>query len=332
MSQFILYNYQFTRIESRPEADLFGGMPIRMTAEEAFPKKQEILNILFLADYYNRNKNTDNNLFLNSYLQAKIMNGYRPIAFSSRSRDRKYPHKYLMKPTDDIIILRIANPTKRSLINERFEKEERFDYPNCIVIIDNRPGIQRLAIEVKTSVFKGAWTLCNILQYTLNEHLKPYSLGIELMHLQESHSFWHCVHDRQSYPKGFHKIKFHLPYLNLERLHDKVEQLFTELRKSYNGKMDWEITAPSGGELTINQDDELQCRQITYMMEEVGGDTIELVPNDNKKKSIWVGRKSPQTIWVSNTTIDRLVEDAADNQLFSSPALDRIKIEMKKGI
>lgn len=309
MAQFILYNYQFTRIESRPEADLFGTMPIQMTAEEAFPQKQQILSALMMEDYKERK-----------------------IKFSGRTRGRKYPHKYLMPPTDDIIILRIANPTKRSLINERFEKEERFDYPNCIVIIDNRPGIQRLAIEVKRSVFQGSWTLCNILQQTICELLKPYSLGIELMHLQESRTFWNYVYDRKTYPKGFHKIKFHLPYLNLERLHDKVELLFTEMRKSYNGKMDWEMTAPTGGELTISEEDELQRKQIKYMMEEVGGDTIELVPNDHKQKSIWVGRKSPQTMWVSNTTIDRLVEDAADNQLFGSPALDHIKIEMKKGI
>ena len=54
MAQFILYNYQFTRIESRPEADLFGGMPIQMTAEEAFPQKQQILSALMVEDYKER--------------------------------------------------------------------------------------------------------------------------------------------------------------------------------------------------------------------------------------------------------------------------------------
>ena len=71
---------------------------------------------------------------------------------------------------------------------------------------------------------------------------------------------------------------------------------------------------------------------LLYMMEEVGGDTIELIPNGSKQKRIWVGRNSPLYFWVSDTTIDRLVEDAADNQLFSSPALDYVKTEMKKGI
>ena len=332
MAQFILYNYQFTRIENQSEKDLFGGMPVQMMAEEAFPIKQEILYSLFVEDYCGRNKHADRSLLMDSYLRTRNGGECHEITFASRLRERKYPHKYLMPPTDGIIILRIANPTRRSLINERFEKEEKFDYPNCIVIIDNRPGIQRLAIEVKSSVFKGTWTLCHILQQTLCALLRPYSLGIELMHLQESRSFWNYINDRQAYPKGFHKIKFHLPYLNLERLHDKVERLFTELRKSYNGKMDWEMTAPPGGELTISEEDELQRRQIAYMMEDVGGDTIELIPNGNKQKSILVGRTSPQTIWVSNTTIDRLVEDAAGNELFGSPALDHIKIEMKKGI
>lgn len=330
MAQFILYNYQFTRIVSQPSEDLFGEMSIRMNAEEAFPVKQEILNSLFVQDYYNRNEKANKSLFMNSYLHKRNDEMPEEVKFSNRGK--YYPHKYLMPPTEGIHILRIANPTKRCLINERFEKEEKFDFPNCIVIIDNRPGIQRLAIEVKKSVFKGTWTLCNILQQTLNLFLKPYSLGIELMHLQESRSFWNYIYDRQAYPNGFYKIKFHLPYLNLERLHDKVEQLFTELRKSYNGKMDWEMTAPTGDELTISEEDELQRRQITYMMEEVGGDTIELVPNGNNQKSIRVGRKSPQYFWVSNSTIERLEEDASDNQLFGSPAFESIKIEMKKGI
>lgn len=330
MAQFILYNYQFTRMVCKPEIDLFGETPIQMTAEEAFPMKQEIFNSLFVEDYYNRNKNAERSLMMNSFLKIRRNKEYHGIKFSNHNRN--YPHKYLMPPTDDIIILRIANPTKRCLINERFEKEEKFDYPNCIVIFDNRPGIQRLAIEVKSKVFKGEWTLCNILQRTLNELLKPYSLGIELMHLQESRSFWNYIQDRKTYPNGFHKIKFHLPYLNLERLHDKVEQLFTQLRQSYNAKMDWEMTAPVGEELTIDEKDELQRKQIAYMMEEVGGDTIELIPNGSKQKRIWVGRNSPLYFWVSDTTIDRLVEDAADNQLFSSPALDYVKTEMKKGI
>ena len=51
-------------------------------------------------------------------------------------------------------------------------------------------------------MFHGDWTLCNILQQTLCSLLKPYSLGVELMHLQESHSFWHCIYDRGGGYKG----------------------------------------------------------------------------------------------------------------------------------
>ena len=125
MAQFILYNYQFTRMVCKPEMDLFGETSIQMTAEEAFPMKQEIFNSLFVEDYYNRNKNAERSLMMNSFLKIRRNKEYHGIKFSNRNRN--YPHKYLMPPTDDIIILRIANPTKRCLINERFEKEEKFD-------------------------------------------------------------------------------------------------------------------------------------------------------------------------------------------------------------
>ena len=55
----------------KPEIDLFGETPIQMTAEEAFPMKQEIFNSLFVEDYYNRNKNAERSLMMNSFLKIR---------------------------------------------------------------------------------------------------------------------------------------------------------------------------------------------------------------------------------------------------------------------
>jgi hypothetical protein len=67
-------------------------------------------------------------------------------------------------------------------------------------------------------------------------------------------------------------------------------------------------------------------------MNDLGGNNLELVPCDNKKKSIKVGKGSYQYSFISDTTFDRLKDDAASNSLFGSPALDAIKIKMKEGI
>ena len=55
----------------KPEMDLFGETSIQMTAEEAFPMKQEIFNSLFVEDYYNRNKNAERSLMMNSFLKIR---------------------------------------------------------------------------------------------------------------------------------------------------------------------------------------------------------------------------------------------------------------------
>lgn len=314
MAQFQIYNYQFGKIENLDTSlDLFGNQEVLMSAKESFPIRQDILQKVMDEDYWGSEE--------------------QKIKFTHKiTGSKEYTHKHLMKPTDGIIVMRIANKRNQKRINEGFEEVNEENYANCLVIIDNRPGIQRMAIEVKKSVFGTDSTLCNIIQHTLNKILANYSLYIDLMHLQDPKDFWTFINDKRSYPKGFYKIKFHLPYLNLERLQKKYNMLTKKIRESYNGKLDWEITAEKGGALNISEKDEFQKAQINYFMNDLGGNNLELVPCDNKKKSIKVGKGSYQYSFISDTTFDRLKNDAASNSLFGSPALDAIKIKMKEGI
>lgn len=314
MAQFQIYNYQFGRIEKHDEQmNLFGETKTLMSAQESFPIRQDILQKIMNEDYEGEES--------------------KKIKYTHKATGEKvYTHKHLMKPTDGIIVMRIANKKILTRTTKEFQKASEEDYANCLVIIDNRPGIQRMAIEVKKSVFTTDTTLCNIIKHTLNKLLAPYSLYLDLMHLQDPKDFWTFIQDKKAYPKGFYKIKFHLPYLNLERLQKKYDKLSKQIRQSYNGKLDWEVTAEKGGELTISKEDAFQNAQINYFMNELGGNNLELVPNDNKRKSIKVGKRSYQYMWISDTTFDVLRDDAASNSLFGSSALDAIKLKMKEGI
>lgn len=314
MAQFQLYNYQFGKIESQENpVDLFDNQKVLMSAKESFPIRQDVFQKIMDEDYSGGEDNK--------------------IKFTHKTTgDKVYTHKHQMKPTDGIIVMRIANKKNQKRTNKDFEEVNEDNYANCLVIIDNRPGIQRMAIEVKKSVFATDTTLCNIIQHTLNKILAKYSLYIDLMHLQDPKNFWTFINDKKSYPNGFYKIKFHLPYLNLERLQKKYENLTHKIRESYNGKLDWEVTAEVGGELNISKNDKFQEAQIDFFTKDLGGYSLELVPNDNKRKSIKVGKGSYQYSFISDTTFDRLKDDAASNSLFGSPALDTIKLKMKEGI
>ena len=313
MAQFQLYNYQFGKIKTNDNSvDLFGNKNVLMSALESFPIRQDVFQMIIDEDY-------------NGEKEKKIKFTHKTTG------DKEYTHKHLMKPTDGIIVMRIANKKKQKRINKDLEEVNEDNYTNCLVIIDNRPGIQRMAIEVKKSAFTSDTMLCNIIQHTLNKILANYSLYIDLMHIQDPKDFWTFINDKKSYPKGFYKIKFHLPYLNLERLQKKYESLTHKIRESYHGKLDWEVTAEVGGELNITKEDKFQDAQINFFTKDLGGYSLELVPNDNKRKSIYVGKGSYQYIWVSDTTFTQLKDDAAANTLFGSSALDAIKLKMKEG-
>lgn len=313
MAQFQLYNYQFGQIHD-VMPDLFSGQPL-MSVEEAFSKKQQILGQLFDNDYDETER----------------------IRFTNKNGTKEYEHEHLIPPTDDIIVMRIANKRVRNRTayqEKKFRKEMFEDYPTCVVIIDNRDGIQRMAIEANRTVFSTDVSLSNVIQNTISKALRKYNLNINLMKLQNPKNFWDCVNDTITYPMGFYKIKFHLPYLNLERLQRKWNNLSEKLRQRYDGRLDWEITAQQGGKLNLTEDDEMQKMQIEFLMDEVGGNTVELVPNNNKKKVIRVGTNSYRMVIIQESMIKRLEEEAKGNSLFAheKSALNEIKLITKEGI
>lgn len=316
MARFTLYNYEFGKIVSHEQADLFGNKPILMDADEAFPQRQQILDDIFKCDYEKK----------------------KEITFVGTNK-KEYGHKHMMPPTDGMVVMRVRNLVRMKLNNVDWTSEIHEDYPDCIVIIDNRPGIQRIAIETKQIAFKNAWTLPNILSTTLNKILNPYSLYFEMRNVPDERDFWQLVGDVVKYPNGFYKMRIHLPHLNLERLHKVFDQLGEKTRQNFNSDLTIEMTAEKGGKLELDPNNSYQ-HELIHAASEVGAKTagkkdeavISLYSNDYKRKPIRVGSNSFQTFFENNSTFVRLMEDAAGNNLFDSGALDAIKLQTKRGI
>ncbi len=292
---------------------MFGESWVEMDAETAFPQKQELLGRLLMEDY----------------------NGQRPIRFVGL-RGKEYHHQHVIKPTDDITIMRISNRRTQTLTNIHFQKRSEEDYPYCNVIIDNRPGIQRIAIESGTKAFPEVKTLQNILESTLNgQHaLRRYSLSISLAHLQNASKFWEYAKDTRNYAAGFHKVSFHLPYINLERLKKAHQSFLQESRTSFDSKLDIELTAPEGGagRVKLDENDKFQTGLVNYLMEEIGGENIKMYANSNKSRPIIVGAKSYRVIVIPEKTFENLAKDEKEGDMFGSPALEKVKQETKKFI
>ncbi len=312
MSSYAIFNYQFGKIMRRAdEGNLFPKEDGEMDADEAFPQRQEILDGIIDQDFQKK----------------------RVIVFSSkRSTDKEYIHRYVMKPTDHITLMRIANRRTTTIVTEELKEKAEPDYQNCIVIIDNRPGIQRILIENKKVAFQDVKQVAGILEYTLNQLLRRFHLHIELMHLQDPRAFWQMVNDQRSYPDGFYKITFHLPHLNLERLRKVFDRVLVMSREAFDSDLEWSYKANKNGALPLDEKNPYQKELIEYMMSQVGSDNIKIFSNAQKRRAIVVGENSFLAIGISDTLIRRLTEESINGDLFGSKALDEIKLKTITGI
>lgn len=313
MASFAVFNYQFAKIiKFGEEGGLFPPDDLEMRAEEAFSQKQDILNRIIDEDYQGKRK-------------IKFM--------SNNSGEKEYIHRYIIPPTDDITMMRIANKRVTTIVRADLKEVQEDDYPNCIVIIDNRPGIQRILIENKKTAFQDVKQLARIIKWTLDNILVRYSLKIELMHLQDPRVFWTLVNDKRNYPDGFYKITFHLPHLNLERLKKIFDNVLVMSRKVFDSDLEWSYKANQGGALALDEKNEFQKELIEWMMSDVGSENIKLYSNADKRKAIIVGRDSFMAVGISDRVIKKLTEEITCGHLFKNEgALEYIKGKTKTGI
>lgn len=313
MASFALFNYQFDKIiDNSRQYKIDGIDTVVMHADEAFPKRQDIFGEILLRDYQ-KTKSED------------------IIHFKNAQGLKEYVHRHLMKPTDDIVIMRVANRKTQTIVDSELMEKKIEDYQNCVVMIDNRPGIQRILIENKKAVFNDVKQVAKILEFTFNQLLPRYSLKIRLEHLQNKRAFWQYAYDRQTYPNGFHKISVHLPYPNLERLKKVYDRLFGQARDHFDSKIDFDLVAPEGGQIRLDEKDSYQSGLIEYLMEDAGAE-VKLYSNTAKKTPIHVGKNSFRVVSIRDTTIRRITEDSANGDLFGSSALDEVKSKLKTGI
>ena len=312
MPVFAIYNYEFEPVQKRwAEAILDGMGEVLMSASESFPKKQEIFGDLLQKDF-RKEKRED------------------IIRFSIKQSDREYIHRHLIPPTDDITMMRVANKRTHKIVDEELQEKRVDDYQNCIVIIDNRPGIQRILIEKKKAAFTDTKQTANILEQTFNRLLPRWSLTIKLYHLKDKRSFWQFANDLHTFPGGFHRVCFYLPYPNLERLRKVYDRLFGQAQRSFASRINLEFHNPKG-QVRLDENDPYQSEVIRWFMEDAGG-TVRLYPVNSKKNPIIVGQNSYRTVTVSEAVIRRLTEEAVNHSLFESTALDTVKQKTKTGI
>lgn len=300
MSKFAIYNYNFLRIiEPNPEYQIeFPGWK-NVNVQESFDNRQQLLEEFLLADFK------------------------KPFLFEN-ARKKLFWHKQIVKPQDNVYVMRVANVTDVTITDEHLMSKKYADYRNCLVIIDNRPGIQRIAIERKSKAFSHTKTVANILEASICKYLKEKLLKVKLSAVYSTNAFWTTVHD---HPEGFCKVRFHFPHLNLDRLTKAMDKYLTTARKDWDSDLDFSFGANEGGTVAIDPDNKRQ----TALIEGASGAGvfIEMFPKGNKRKALLCGKDQFVVQEIDSEVFNQLVNGTQPLPGIEKSAMDQVKLFMK---
>ena len=297
---FAIYNYNFLRI-IEPNKQLQMEFPEWQVVdvEESFNNRQFLLGDILLSDY-----NT-------------------PYQFEN-AKKKKYWHVQVVKPQDEVYVMRVANVTNVTITDEHLKSKKYADYRNCLVIIDNRPGIQRIAIERKTKAFSDTKTVAGILEASLCKLLRQKLLKVKLTAVYGTNVFWTTLND---YPDGFRKVRFHFPHLNLERLTKVMDKYLKTAREDWDSDLDFSFGANEGGVVKINPNNERQRALVEGASG--GGVWIEMYPK-GKRRPVFCGKNQFVVMGVDSKVFEELVSNEQVIPEVGQSAMDKVKLFMKK--
>ena len=298
--KFAIYNYNFLRIiEPNKQLQLEFPEWQKVDVEESFENRQQMFGDILQSDYHT------------------------PYQFES-ARGKQYWHRQVVKPQDEVYVMRVANVTSVTITDEQLKSKDYADYRNCLVIVDNRPGIQRVAIERKTKAFSDTKTVAGILETSLCKLLRQKLLKVKLTAVYGTNVFWTTLND---YPDGFRKVRFHFPPLNLERLTKVMDKYLKTAREDWDSDLDFSFGANEGGVVKIDPDNERQRALVKGASG--GGVWIEMYPK-GKRRPVYCGKNQFVVMNVDSEVFDELVSDQRVIPNVGSSAMDKVKQFMKQ--
>ena len=300
MPKFAIYNYNFLRIiEPNVEHQLEFPDWENVNVKESFENRQQLLEELLLADYD------------------------KPFQFEN-ARKKLYWHKQIVKPQDNVYVMRVANVTNVTITDEHLKSQKYADYRNCLVIIDNRPGIQRIAIEQKSKAFSHTKTVANIIEASFCKLLKSKLLKVKLSAVFGTNVFWNML---DKYPNGFSKVTFHFPHLNLDRLTKAMDNYLKTAREDWDSDLSFTFGANEGGAVSIDRNNQRQAALIAGASG--AGAWIKMQPKGEKGKAILCGKDQFVVRELDSEVFNNLLTGAQPIPGLEQSAMDKVKIFMK---
>lgn len=235
MSKYILYTYQFSPLQKKTESNMFESNKEVLTQDELMVQKQDIFGAFF--------RETFTPLF--------------------KKQNKKFDHKIILNE-NNIIVFRLAN-NKKLYLEESFHKQEYRYSPSCLIIIDNRKDVQRIAIEEDKVAFSDTNAVKQILLFSFKRYLNNKGLDITIQRDYEQVEFWNIIH---TYKQKIEMVRFHFSYPNLPCVNKSIKEVIATTNRATNSKQSsFELKAADGEHLEINEENQEIADMAAYSAE-----------------------------------------------------------------
>lgn len=326
--EFALYRYEFEVMEKKDSsASLFPNQWDNLTPREAFDRKSELLNELIEKDYQQLLAEQNKRVAARSLpLLAPI--GAKSVLPFTNSRKKPLFHKYSSAPKDGFAILELARLTSVSHRPQPFltnaVKED--DYKSLHIIIDNRGTYQRVAIEIKSSVFKETDIVAESLARALSDAFERYGLLVKVVPIRDDKHFWKVVNDRKQFPFGFKKLCVKFPQINDPKVTEDMRRANMIYREMFHSNLYIIQEPPLGESLHFDENDEKQREYIRICTE--NADSIKLSPIGGR--TFTLGGKAAKTQMMTESERKSIEEGNRQQGLFDGNPAQSTKSFMDK--
>lgn len=311
--EYALYRYEFEVIEKKDSSiNLFPELSESFNPRQAFEKKSELLNYLLENDYQMllaepnqqvaepNQQVAERSLFPVAPASAKTEQAFtfdwaslKPTLTFTSSRKKKLYHKYTSAPKDGFAILELARCRSISHRPKPFLDKAVIedDYESLHIIIDNRGTYQRVAIEMKSSVFKKTDTVADSLARALSKAFARYGLVVKVVPIRDDKHFWSLVSDRKQFPRGFNKLCVKFPQINDPKVTEAMRRANIIYREMFHSNLVIIQESSEGEKLSFNEEDEKQREYMKLCAE--NADSIQVSPIG--ARPITLGGKTAKT-------------------------------------
>lgn len=217
-------------------------------------------------------------------------------------------HKVLID-SEDWYVFKIGSKKTVERESPEFIIEKIESWPSVIVIINNNPDIQTIAISSNTKAFSSPRVVSNIIENTIQKNIKNKQISLHINAITDRNDFWNFV---KKYEGKITMVRFELISPNMSNISKSLKVDLKQINKDTNSHvMNLELNSVPDSSLEIKTDNEMIDGIVDYSAEGGGDITLKI---KGLKKTIHT-QKTTRTIELEELETENLSIDILNTLL-----------------